>query len=87
MFAEPFGAGAVAWVMGGLHDIGKMSEAYQRYIRTLRDDGMKTRGPDHSSAGAKEADKLYGVIGRIMAFGIAGHHGGLMDGTNLTERR
>lgn len=86
VFAEPFGAGPMARAMGGLHDIGKVSEAYQRYIRTPQDAGVKARGPDHSTAGAREATSLYGSIGRIMAFGIAGHHSGLMDGTALTER-
>lgn len=83
-FAAAFGAGAAAETMGRLHDIGKCSEAYQRYIR--QGDGAR-KGPDHSTAGAKEAIGAYGLAGRLMAFGIAGHHGGLMDGERLTERR
>lgn len=83
VFASAFGGDAAAEAMGRLHDIGKCSEAYQRYIR--QDCGAQ-KGPDHSTAGAKEATKAYGVAGRLMAFGIAGHHGGLMDGAWLDER-
>ena len=79
-FAEAFGAAPCGLAMGLLHDIGKTAPAYQRYIRRPVDrNGPK--GPDHSSAGAKEAIALYGgQLGRMMAFGIAGHHAGLMDG-------
>lgn len=72
--------------MGLLHDIGKCSAAYQHYIRQA-DAEATARGPDHSTAGAREAVEAYGHgIGRLMAFGIAGHHGGLMDGAGLTSR-
>ena len=82
-FADAFGASMPARAMGLLHDIGKASAAYQAYIRKPRDAGG-TRGPDHSSAGAIEARKLYGDLGsnfaNLLAFGIAGHHAGLADG-------
>jgi CRISPR-associated endonuclease/helicase Cas3 len=86
-FADAFGAAEIARAMGLLHDIGKQSAAYQHYIRggAGRND---RRGPDHSSAGAREAFAAYGDrIGKLMGFGIAGHHAGLMDGTRLAERR
>lgn len=86
IFGRPFGAEILARIMGALHDIGKCSEPYQNYIRTPQQGDGPARGPDHSTAGAKEALRLYGVAGRLMAFGIAGHHGGLMDGRSLTER-
>lgn len=79
--ADRFGALPFAWAMGMLHDIGKTSDAYQSYIRRSADHSGP-KGPDHSSAGAKEAIALYGEqIGRMMAFGIAGHHAGLMNGS------
>lgn len=90
-FAESFGFVGVAIAMGLLHDIGKCAEAYQNYIRRPRDSGG-AKGPDHSSAGAQQAFALYGkTLGRLMAFGIAGHHAGLMDGSgheasNLNDR-
>ena len=86
-FAAHFGAEAMAQVMGQLHDIGKCSDAYQRYIRQPEGEGA-AQGPDHSTAGAQEAMRAFGnQIGRLMAFGIAGHHGGLMDGAELSVRR
>ncbi len=79
-FAAPFGASTLALAMGLLHDIGKCSAAYQTYIRKGRLPGG-LKGPDHSSAGAQQSCALYGTgLGRLMAFGIAGHHSGLMDG-------
>ncbi len=80
-FAEPFGFAAIARAAGVLHDIGKVSQAFQRYI------AGKGPSPDHSTAGAVEAQKLYcNRPGRIIAFGVAGHHAGLADGDRLTER-
>ncbi|CAM8666107.1 CRISPR-associated endonuclease Cas3'' [Sphingobium sp.] len=80
-FADLFGASPIALAMGLLHDIGKQSEPYQHYIRRPRNAGGP-KGPDHSTAGAKEAVTAYGkYLGTLMAFGIAGHHGGLMDGS------
>ena len=81
LFAQTFGCAAPAAVMGLMHDIGKCARTYQEYIRRPRDAGGP-RGPDHSSAGAREVRNLYGKeFGRMMAFGIAAHHAGLMDGS------
>lgn len=80
-FAAWSGAAKIALAMGLLHDIGKTALPYQLYIRRPSDQAGP-KGPDHSSAGAKEAVALYGdQLGRMMAFGIAGHHAGLMDGS------
>jgi CRISPR-associated endonuclease/helicase Cas3 len=77
LFAKAFGADALGNVGGRLHDIGKMSAAYQGYIK----DNGAFKGPDHSTAGAREAVTLYGEhLGRILGFCIAGHHAGLADG-------
>ncbi|NUB27522.1 CRISPR-associated endonuclease Cas3'' [Azospirillum brasilense] len=73
--AAPFGGGGVAEAMGALHDAGKANPAFQAYIRGLGP------GVDHSTAGAVIAAERYGpVLGRMMAFGIAGHHAGLANG-------
>lgn len=80
-FAALFGASPIALAMGFLHDIGKQSAAYQDYIRRPRSAGGRN-GPDHSTAGAKEAVAAYcKQLGTLMAFGVAGHHCGLMDGS------
>lgn len=79
-FAAAFGMDAWGEAAGLLHDIGKAADAYQNYIRG------KSKSPDHSTAGAKEAERRFGPIGRCLAFAIAGHHAGLADGTQLSER-
>ncbi len=82
--AAPFGAGQVALAAGLLHDIGKCSAEYQAYIRD------RGNSPDHSTAGAIEAvrrfagDPMQAVLGRLIAFAVAGHHAGLADGTGAT---
>lgn len=82
-FAGAFGSEDWGLAAGLLHDIGKTSAAYQRYIRTPG----ANRGPDHSTAGAREAIAAFGPqIGRLIAYGIAGHHGGLMDGSGNDGR-
>lgn len=87
-FAEPFSSGKLALAAGLLHDIGKCSGDYQDYIQ-----GRRIKGPDHSTAGARAAVAEYGRPGRLLAFAIAGHHSGLMDGSgdlgkgrSLTDR-
>jgi CRISPR-associated endonuclease/helicase Cas3 len=87
LFAEPFGWAQAAGVAGQLHDIGKGSAAFQAYIRQPRGEGGRTRGPDHSTAGARVAFETYGkVLGRLLAFTIAGHHAGLADFSDLERR-
>ncbi|WP_197274564.1 CRISPR-associated helicase Cas3' [Novosphingobium sp. AAP83] len=78
LFAGRFGANVLGNVAGRLHDIGKMSAEFQAYIRG----NGALRGPDHATAGAREAVRLYGDagFGRILAYCIAGHHSGLADG-------
>lgn len=85
-FAAPFGWAQLAMVAGRLHDIGKVSAAYQAYIAAPLSDGRK--GPDHSTAGAREAEALYDRqgFGRFLAYAVAGHHAGLADYPELQRR-
>ena len=82
--ADSIGAPGLARAAGLLHDIGKCSAEFQAYLCA----GVaQSRGPDHSTAGAIEARRLYpGPLGRILAFVIAGHHAGLADGEQLYDR-
>lgn len=74
-YASSFGAQDAGRALGFLHDLGKATHAFQRYIRG---DGPS---PDHSTAGAVEAVAVYGpMVGRLLAFALAGHHAGLANG-------
>lgn len=85
-FAAAFGFGTFGQALGLLHDIGKVSPEFQAYIAAVWEKGRK--GPDHSTAGAREAERLYGPkAGRWIAYCVAGHHAGLADYPELKRRR
>ena len=61
---------------GVLHDLGKYSVEFQERL-------VGGKPVDHATAGAKEAMRLYRpLIGKIVAFCVAGHHSGLLDGVD-----
>lgn len=80
---EDAGVSAYAKAAALFHDIGKYSQAFQRRLS-----GASIR-VDHSTAGAQEIrkllrDKNQPIFGTILAYCIAGHHGGLPDyGSNI----
>ena len=80
-FARVFGAQEISCQTGQLHDLGKYSEPFDRRLHG---------GPsvDHATAGAKIAVERWGnVIGKLMAFCIAGHHAGLANGNGEGDNR
>ena len=79
LFAAPFGAERSARLLGWLHDVGKLAEDVQAYLKAPND---ASRGPDHSSVGMLMALDVY----EPLAFNAAGHHGGLPDLERLRER-
>ncbi len=83
-FAESFNAGEWGYVAGLLHDIGKYSQEFQVMLAKVADNDVNLEGkighPDHSTAGAQEINKLKGGLGRLIAYAIASHHSGLLDG-------
>jgi len=79
-FAAAFQSEDAAYATGLLHDLGKYSDAFQRKLHGARN------GVTHSGAGALEAMRRYGPLGGLLAYAIAGHHGGLPDGCCLSER-
>lgn len=79
-FANGFGAGDLAMAAGRLHDLGKYTDKFQQ--RLCGNAGRV----DHSTHGAKVALKRFGGIGQLLAYGIAGHHAGLANGTGSGER-
>lgn len=73
-FADRFGGGTHGRAAGLLHDLGKYSADFQRRL-----EGAPLR-VDHSTAGAQEAQALYGeAVGTLIGYTIAGHHAGLPD--------
>uniref|UniRef100_UPI0024930269 CRISPR-associated endonuclease Cas3'' n=1 Tax=Cardiobacterium hominis TaxID=2718 RepID=UPI0024930269 len=80
-FAEPFGAADIARYTGLLHDLGKYSDPFQ-----LRLAGSPQR-VDHATAGAKEAVARWKLMGKLMAYCIAGHHAGLANGSGEGKGR
>jgi CRISPR-associated endonuclease/helicase Cas3 len=87
--AEKFEAGRLGSLIGLLHDLGKYAPEFQDYIVGLGP------SPDHTTAGAREIQKLAGPTGAdrfaalIGAYCIAGHHAGLSNWSGdraLSER-
>lgn len=78
-FASTFGCGDLGELSGLLHDIGKYSTDFQKRIL---DNGALC---DHSTAGAREVSKD-NPIGKLLAYCIAGHHGGLPDGGSESDQ-
>ncbi len=86
--AAVFGAADWGRLLGRWHDLGKYSHEFQHYLKSVG--GAHPKGDsrperiDHSTAGAQHAWKLLrGVPGRILAYCIAGHHGGLPDNEDM----
>ena len=83
-FAEDFGAGDWGFWAGLWHDIGKYSDEFQRNLNLQqgREAHIETKPGrvDHSTAGAQHAFKSLGDKGKLLAYAIAGHHTGLLDG-------
>ena len=73
-FAEPFGAGPLAYQIGLWHDVGKANPAFQDYLRRCHaDPGYKAK-IDHKAAGAALAEQH---LPPALALLMQGHHGGL----------
>ena len=78
--AAIFGARGMAEVAGLLHDLGKYSDDFQRRIAG---DAIRV---DHATRGAMLAVERYKHVGMLLAYGIAGHHAGLANGSEGSER-
>lgn len=83
-FAAPFRAGDWAYLAGLWHDLGKYSEEFRAYL--LAENGFEAHienvpgRVDHSTAGAKCAVSRSELLGHLLAYSLAGHHTGLLDG-------
>lgn len=75
-----------AWDWGYLaglwHDLGKFAPEWQEYLKSKSDphsDDISGK-VDHSTAGAQHAIQAHPILGHLIAYCIAGHHSGLLDG-------
>jgi CRISPR-associated endonuclease/helicase Cas3 len=91
-FADAFGARPWGDILGRCHDLGKLSDDFQKY---LLEEGTKSadagaeedadthtsgKRVDHSTFGARFVEAtIGGLAGQVFAFCIAGHHTGLPD--------
>jgi CRISPR-associated endonuclease/helicase Cas3 len=88
-YAEAFGARQWGQVLGRCHDLGKLSDEFQIYLRNngaasvdagAENDDRRGGRVDHATFGARFVAEAVGKIpGQILAFCIAGHHTGLPD--------
>ena len=83
-FARPFGAEEYAHIAGLWHDVGKMSNVFQQYLQETSDaepsEAESMTSADHSTAGAQYIKEQMGMLGLLLAYVVAGHHGGLPNG-------
>lgn len=79
--AQIFGAAEFGRAAGLLHDLGKYTVEFQKRLK-----GEFPR-VDHATWGARIVCERYGSIGKLLAYGIAGHHAGLANGRDTENRR
>ena len=83
-FADAFNAGEWGYLAGLWHDLGKYSEEFQNYLLLNHDPDAhietKPGKVDHSTAGAQHAFGKSQNEGKLIAYTIAGHHAGLLNG-------
>lgn len=81
-FAAVWGTPETARLLGGIHDIGKRSAAFQQRLRG------KAGRVDHSSAACLHLLRRWGeearpeagrLLARLLAYALLGHHGGMPD--------
>ena len=83
-FADDFHAGDWGYLAGLWHDLGKYSKEFQDYLKKGNDvDAHIETTPgrvDHSTAGAHHATRMLPILGHLLAYAVAGHHSGLLNG-------
>lgn len=88
-FAHYFGAQQWTAILGQTHDLGKKTKSWQAYLRranNIVDEFSKfyEGHPSHAIVGAQWLFNNSKEAGKILAYCIAGHHGGLPNWSGST---
>jgi len=88
-FAGVFGAAEWGRIVGDNHDLGKATlpwQAYLRHANKIVDEFSKfySGHPSHAAVGAQWLFKHSNQAGKLLAYCIAGHHGGLPNWTDTS---
>lgn len=89
-FANDFGWGDAAFVMGLLHDKGKEQHGFQRYIRKMsgyEDVAGRVEKTPHAFVGAKLLTDGKISLADLIGMPIAGHHAGLYDRSDYNKQK
>lgn len=81
-FARLFNNSDWGYLLGLWHDLGKLSENFQDYIKVnsgYEEDDQKKSKTDHTSAGAIFAKEILPQYWPPLAYCIASHHAGLLN--------
>lgn len=85
-FADVFGGEKWGEYAGKIHDAGKARKAFQEYLNQCAEGKGKRGSTPHSIYGARLAVEKHKVLGKLLAYVISGHHGGLPDWDSLERR-
>ena len=89
-FADHFNAQAWGSILGGNHDLGKGTRPWQAYLRRANDiidefAQFYEGHPTHAFVGAQWLSRHSIEVGKLLAYCIAGHHGGLPNWSDATD--
>jgi CRISPR-associated endonuclease/helicase Cas3 len=92
VFAKPFGGESWLSILGSHHDLGKRTLPWQAFLRhangVFDEFSQFYEGhPTHADVGAQWLFENSKQVGKLMAYCIAGHHGGLpnWDGSEMAS--
>ncbi|MBL0716893.1 MAG: CRISPR-associated helicase Cas3' [Desulfosarcina sp.] len=89
-FADYFGASEWGSILGGNHDLGKGTLPWQAYLRRANDIidefvHFYEGHPTHAFVGAQWLSRHSKEAGKLLAYCIAGHHGGLPNWSDVSD--
>ena len=87
-FAQSFGGGDLAYLLGLWHDLGKVNPEFQDYLVAIWQGARLRKGPAHAIWGGALAYELFRdkECWKELAIPIAAHHGGMEQPGTLEQR-